>query len=256
MILLPLVCWLNQLPAQHPYSIEQELRSYFEKIDYWARFNDSAHPDLSKFDSLEAANQIFRSSLLAHTAAYPSTMNYEFKELEALGLHIRTSPDRQFRIYSWDTYTGGTAHIYDAVMQYKSDNKVYSRSVHAPDGDFSRWYSNIYQLKTEQHTWYIGLYHAIFSAKDHYQGVKLFTIENSRLNDQPKLFKTRSGLRNELGFSFNFFSVANRPERPVKLIYYEEDEQKLFLPEVLQDGKVTKKMMIYQFNGDHFIQIQ
>lgn len=256
LIWLPFLCWLNPLHAQNPVSIEQELLSYFEKIDYWAHFNDSAHPDISKFDSLEAANQVFRSSLLAHTAAYPATMSYDFKELEALGLRIRTSLDRQFRIYSWDTHTGGTAHVYEAVFQYKSDNKVYSKTIHGPEGDFGRWYSNIYQLKTEQHTYYLGLYHAVFSGKDHYQGVKLFTIENSTLKDKVRLFKTRTGVKNELGFSFNFFSVANRSERPVKLIYYEEDEQKLSLPEVMQDGKVTKKMMVYQFDGENFVQIQ
>lgn len=257
LIVLPLFCWLNVLHAQNPLAIEQELRSHFKNIEYWAAFNDSAHPDINKFDSLEQANKIFRSSLLAHTAAYPATLTHDFKELEAMGLYVRTSEDRLFRIYSWDTHTGGTAHVFEAVFQYKSDNRVFSKTIHdGNEGDFGRWYSNIYSLKTDSKTYYIGLYHAIFSSKDLYQGVKLFYIDGNTLNDAVRLFKTRTGEKNELGFGFNFFSVSNRSERPVKLIYYEEDEKKLLLPVVMEDGKVTKKMMAYQFNGEQFVQVQ
>jgi hypothetical protein len=256
LILLPLFCWLNQVHAQNPQFIEQELAARLKQVDHWATFNDSAYPDINKFDSLEMSNNIFKSSLLAYTAAYPATLNYDFKELETLGLHIRTSEDRLFRIYSWDTYTGGTAHIFEAVFQYKADNKVFSKTIHGGEGDFGRWYSNIYSLKADDKTYYIGLYHAVFSSKDLYQGIKLFSIENNTLNDNVRLIKTRTGVRNELGFGFNFFSVANRSERPVKLIYYEEDEKKLLLPIVMEDGKVTKKMMVYQFDGENFVQIQ
>jgi hypothetical protein len=99
----------------------------------------------------------------------------------------------------------------------------------------------------------MGLYHAVFSSKDYYQGVKLFSIEKNTLNDDVRLIKTRTSIRNDLGFGFNFFSVVNRSERPLKLIYYEEDEKKLSVPVILQDGKVTKKFTVYQFNGEHFV---
>jgi hypothetical protein len=244
---------LNPLHAQQMLTIEQELVSQFKKIDYWATFKDSAYPDINKYDSLEAANKLFRFSLLSYTSTAAATLTYDFKELEMLGLYIRTSEDRLFRIYSWDTHMGGTAHIYDAVYQYKSDNLVFSKTIKNGEGDAGRWYSNIYTLKTDDKTYYIGLYHAVFSSKDGYQGVKLFSIERNTLNEDVRLFKTRTSTRNDLGFGFNLFSVANRTERPIKLIYYEEDERKLSIPVVLQDGKVTKKFIVYQFNGEHFV---
>jgi hypothetical protein len=245
-------CGLNSLHAQHIPAIEQELVSQFKKIDYWATFKDSAFPDINKYDSLEAANKEFRFNLLSYTSTAAPTLTYEFKELETLGLYIRTSEDRLFRIYSWDTRLGETGHIFDAVYQYRSeDNKVFSKTIKI--GDAGRWYSNIYTLKTDNKTYYLGLYHAVFSSKDSYQGVKLFSIEKDMLNDDVRLIKTRTSLRNDLGFGFNLFSVANRSERPVKLIYYEEDEKKLSIPVVLQDGKVTKKFVVYQFNGEQFV---
>jgi hypothetical protein len=243
---------LNTLHAQNLLTIEQELVSQFKKIDYWANFKDSAFPDINKYDSLEAANNLFRFSLLSYTSTVAPTLTYEFRELEMLGLYIRTAEDRMFRIYSWDTRMGQTAHIFDAVYQYKTEDiKVFSKTI--KNGDAGRWYSNIYMLKTDEKTYYLGLYHAVFSSKDSHQGVKVFSIEKNTLNEDVRLFKTRTGIRNDLGFGFNLFSVANRTERPVKLIYYEEDEKKLSVPVVMQDGKVTKKFVVYQFNGEHFV---
>jgi hypothetical protein len=254
LVVFLIFCGLTPLHAQQLPTIEQELVSQFKKIDYWATFKDSAFPDINKYDSLEAANKLFRFSLLSYTSTVAPTLTWEFKELEMLGLYIRTSVDRLFRIYSWNTRMGGTAHVFDAVYQYRSDdNKVFSKTIKNGEGDAGRWYSNIYTLKTDDKTYYMGLYHAVFSSKDYYQGVKLFSIEKNTLNDDVRLIKTRTSIRNDLGFGFNFFSVVNRSERPLKLIYYEEDEKKLSVPVILQDGKVTKKFTVYQFNGEHFV---
>lgn len=245
----------SQVYAQSPQKIEQELLIPFRKIQYWFSNNDTNHLT-DRYDSIEHANTIFRNNLLAFTANARSTFTYDFKELEKEGLVIRTSEDGLFRIYSWDTWTGGTAHKFDAVFQYKAGNKLVSKIADTEEGAMGRWYSNIYDLKVDNKTYYIALYHEIYSTKDNYQGVKLFCIEDNKLNESVRLFKTTTGISNELGFEYNFLSVARRPERPVKLIYYDKDDDRLHLAVVLEDGKVTQRFITYQFTGKYFERVK
>jgi len=59
-----------------------------------------------------------------------------------------------------------------------------------------------------------------------------------------------------MGFAYNFLSVARRPERPVKLIYYDTDDDQLHLTVVSDDGKVTNQIITYQFNGKYFERVK
>jgi hypothetical protein len=240
--------------AQTPGKIEQELLIAFRQIQARALYSDGATTP-GRIDSIKQANTSFRNSLLAYTAASRATFAYEFKELEKEGLVIRTSEDGLFRIYSWDMGIGGTEHHFDAVFQYKAANEVFSRAARQEADDAGKWYSRIFDLKTETKTYYIGLYHEMFSTTDLFQGVKVFCIEDKNLNESVRLFKTTKGLTNEMGLAYNFLSVARRPERPAKLIYYDTDDDQLHLTVVSDDGKVTRQMITYQFNGEYFERI-
>jgi hypothetical protein len=55
-----------------------------------------------------------------------------------------------------------------------------------------------------------------------------------------------------LGFSFDFFSVVDRAERPVKLIDYNAIEKTISIPVVWENGKVTSKLIVYKFTGEYF----
>lgn len=246
----------SQVYAQSPQKIEQELLIPFRQIQYWLSNTDTNHLT-DKYDSIEQANTTFRNNLLAYTANARSTFAYDFKELEKEGLVIKTSEDGLFRIYSWDTWTGGSAHNFDVVYQYKADNKLVSKRAGTyEEGDMGRWYSNIYELKVDNKTYYIGLYHEVHSTSVSYEGVKLFCIEGNNLNESVRLFKTTTGIKNELGFAYSFFSVADHPERPVKLIYYDKDDDQLHLAVVLEDGKVTNRFITYQFTGKYFERVK
>jgi hypothetical protein len=59
-------------------------------------------------------------------------------------------------------------------------------------------------------------------------------------------------LKNTLGFGFDFFSVVDRPDRPVQLIKYDGVKKTLTIPVVLEDGKVTGRTIVYQFTGQYF----
>lgn len=220
--------------AQSPRIIEQKLLVSFKQLQH---------------------NTAFRDSLLLYTATVKATFTYGFKELEKEGLIIRTSDDGLFRIYSWDMQTGGTAHNFDAVIQYKADNDLFSQATHLEDNETGKWYSNIYMLKVESITYYIGLYHEMHSTRDLVQGVKAFCIKNRKVNETVRLFKTTQGPVNELRVAYNFLTVAKRPERPVKLIYYDTDDERLHLTVVKEDGTVTKQLITYQFTGKYFEKI-
>jgi len=75
------------------------------------------------------------------------------------------------------------------------------------------------------------------------------------LNDTLKLFKTKTNLLNEIEVNFDFFSVVQRPERPLRLIKYDPDKKIIYIPIVLENGKVTDRYILYQFKGQYFEQI-
>ena len=252
MILPLLICWgLTGAQAQSPGKIEQELLISFRQLQQLAVYNDVDHMK-DHLDSMKQANNSFRNSLLAYTAADRATFTYDFKELEKEGLVIRSSEDGQFRIYSWDTRTGGADHIFDAVYQYRAGNNVFSKAARNEEENDGKWYSNIYTLKTDTQTYYLGLYHEMHSSTDYVQGIKIFCIDHNELNESVRLIRTSKGITNEIAFAYNFLSVAKRPERPAKLIYYDTDDDRLHLTIVKDDGTVTKQMVTYQFTGKYF----
>ena len=55
---------------------------------------------------------------------------------------------------------------------------------------------------------------------------------------------------NKIEAEFDFFSVVDRPERPLKLIKFEQN--KLYIPVVDEKGTVSKKFLVYQLNSNCF----
>jgi hypothetical protein len=237
--------------SQDLQAIEKDLLNKYQKIFYWYNYSEK-EDQISKYDSLSEVNKKFQESLLV-TTSIPSSFNYDFPLLKNERLTIATSGDKLFRIYSWDTWKGGTMHFFDNVFQYKEGKKVFSFASRdsTTDEDCGVFYSDLYTLKTNGQTYYLAIDHAILSTKDSYQGVNIFTIRNNMLKPA-KLFKTKTGLNTSLGFEFNFFSVVDRPERPVKLIDYNSKTKTLKIPVVLEDGKVTNRWITYQFTGKYF----
>ena len=94
------------------------------------------------------------------------------------------------------------------------------------------------------------------STKDAYEIISVYTISNDTLDDKVKLIKTASGLNNSISFEYDFFSVAGKSERPIRLIRYDTDKKIIYIPIVLENDKVTNRYILYQFNGQYFEKIQ
>ena len=244
--------------AQTNAQIERELVAAIKELQ-----KNSTYRGNYEGEKLSAAQEAFEQKLLKHTKN-PATLAYGFGALDE-HMYIATSDDGRFRIYSWDMEDGGTMHNFSRVYQYLgADGKVYSRgedpSEEEEGGGSGSFVTDIFTVDTKNGKVYIVCSTFIASTQDHGQSADLYKIEGSRLNDEVKLIKTRSGLTDTLNFTYNFFSVVDREERPVRLISFDKKTKTLRIPVVIEDeeyrnGRVTNRTISYRFDGTYFVKV-
>jgi hypothetical protein len=254
-ILLIILFFSTQLSfGQDINKIESKLSKAFFKIQYW-KFYDNGK-NVESYDSLEKANDQFEKLLLNLTSKNPQTINYKFKSLIDSGLTISTSADGNFRIYNWDTWTGGTMHIYNNVFQYKANGKVFSKTLNNAknnDGDPDCLYYEINQVTSNNKNFYLAFSSARLSSGLSYQNIKVFSIDSNKLDDNAKLIKTRTGIKNQLGYEVDLTSSANRDRKvPNFHIEYDKINKVISIPVILDNNEVTNKKIKYKFNGTYF----
>jgi uncharacterized protein Veg len=236
-------------------SIDKKLNTAFRKINYWA-FLKTDDEKISTDDSLQKANDLFEGLLLKYTSLNSQTISYNFKSLADSGLTIVTSEDGLFRIYSWDTWTGGTMHIFRNIFQFKSDAKVFSKTLKQNDekgGDAGCYYYQINDIVSENRKFYITQSRAVLSSGLSYHNIKIFSIDNAKLNDTAKLIKTKTGIKNQLGYEVDLTASSNRDrEVPDFYILYDNVNKIISIPVILENSKVTTKKIQYQFKGKYF----
>jgi len=237
---------------------ERDLLSKLQRIDYWRSYGDG-HFGNSVEDSLEKANRIFQDALVADASQYSSSIGYPFQLLKKAGLTIATSSDHRFRIYSWDTWEGGTMHFFRNVDQWVGGDKIYAKAINASatdPADPGVFCTPIYTFATSARTYYLVVNSAMYSTKDDYEGIQAYCIANRTLDDSVPIFRTQSGLKSSIGFNFDFFSVVGRPERPMHLIEFDITNKMIRIPVVLGNGIVTRRWIRYQWTGKYFERIR
>ncbi|HKG05249.1 MAG TPA: hypothetical protein VKB19_02265 [Pedobacter sp.] len=229
---------------------EKELLKGYQRIGEWYEYQH-AHPTEYYADSLIKANENFQKMLLRITKSQFS-LSAEFKMLQDSGMYITSSEDGLFRIYSWDTQTGGTMHVFYTVYQYKSGDKIFSRAVRGEHFDAGKFYSKIYTHWNNSKVYYLAISNSIFSTKDCLQEINVFSISNDMLDSKTELIRTSRGMTHRLRVDYDLFSVIDRPERPVELITYNRETKVIQLALVNEDLQVTKKFIRYKFTGEYF----
>ncbi|WP_177761103.1 hypothetical protein [Flavobacterium sp. I3-2] len=215
-------------------TLEQQLISDFKKLD----------------ENPEYASTV-RENFYKIINENPESLNYDFTKLkEATGIYIATSTDKKFRIYSWNNNSGGTMRFFDQIIQYKGDKKTISNLIVAED-DAQSFISKIYSVKTNKNeTIYLTINNSILSTSLVTQSIFAYKIKNNNL-DLTKVFKTKKQELSSIHCEFDFFSVVDRPERPVELITLKNNTLKI--PLINEKGIVTSKNLIYKWNGNNFI---
>lgn len=253
-LLITFICPLYSF-SQIPGDIETNLCNLFSRIDYWQQKENEAAFAVSASDSLGAANDAFARKLLFYTEKYPATITHDFKQLKKARLDISSSADGLFRIYSWDTETGGTMHFFESVFQYKSGLKTMAiLDTPREEGDVRPDYDKIFTFKNAGKTYYMCNYFNIGSTKDMSQGIQIFAIENGKLEDNVKLIKTKHTFRSRLGFDFNFLSKVYWKVSPK--IYFNPVLKTINVPLVDANYNMTNRFIVYKFNGKYFERVK
>lgn len=197
--------------------------------------------------------EVFAKGLASFIKNNPATLSYPFKKLnDSIFSGVKTSSDGNFRIYSWDTWTGGTMHFYKMIYQWKANGKVFTEVPRIEENDPAFYCSAIFTVNINNKPYYLAVTNGIYSSKDLMQSITCYSIESNKLMDTVKLFKTKTKKLNSIDVPFDFFSVVDRPERPLELITYDDKLNIIYIPVVDGKDQVTKKNILYQLKGQYF----
>ena len=231
--------------------IENELINSYKKI------LDCRFGDTFEWDSLEHLNKKFSNSIKEYTWKYSNTIDSKFDSLKSKYIYIVDSDDKLFRIYSWDTWLGGTMHDYRNIFQYKSGANVFTKfnndSINYVEDIYIPYYSEVYTLQSKNKTYYLAISNGIYSTKDLGQSIKIFTIENKQLVDTVKLIKTKNGFINSIDI---FYDLFKNDIKDYKLIKYDKEKKIIYIPVIYENGKITNRFILYKYTGEYFENIK
>jgi hypothetical protein len=248
LIAFTLCCSIVSFSQRNPKTVEEELKKQFQKIYYWEEHQKVDDP-IDTYDSMQRANDYILNQILKQGYNNRAFFNYPFSSLSEY-VDVVSCKDKSFRIYSWDTYTGGTMHIFYAVAQYLGkDNKVYTESLADTSGnDPGLWYSKIYAFSDKGRKYYFCIGHGIYSTADLGLDVTIYTVKGNLLVQAP-IIKTQKGLTNSIHVSYDLSSLDGKTDHS---IVFDEVTKELKIPVVDTKGKMSARNIIYKFNGEYF----
>ncbi len=234
---------------------EKKLINLIDKRIFWSESSSD-----KAYDSLTKYNNEFEKFILDFTSKNPKTITHSFDKVK-VGLNIISSEDGLFRIYNWNTFEGGTMQFYKNIFQYNIDGKIYSKlNVKDLNDNGCNFYEVNDIIKNNKH-YYVTSSISVGSSAAYYYKVKVFSIDKEILDENAKLIKTKSGLKNTLGYNIDLSSSSNRDRNDgiessdfIKLIY-DKKNQTILIPLVNANGKITKNKIKYKFNGNFFEKI-
>jgi len=247
-----------QMHAQAVSKIEGEFLDHLNKLDKASNYGGSAD-----YDILAAENEALQKALVKY-GTRADVLRYGFPKLKQK-MYITTSRDGKLRAYSWDTNEGGTMHDFMTVFQYmatggktKTATDPYSQSME--DRGAGTFVTQIFQADTGAQPTYLVVDTFIGSTSLAGQGIHAYRITGDKLDRKAKMIRTSSGITDSISFAYDFFSVVDHPERPVRLFSYNEANRSFRFPVVIEDsrtpqGRVTNKLITYRFDGKYFVKV-
>ncbi|AEA44551.1 hypothetical protein [Fluviicola taffensis] len=239
-----------------PAKLQEPISGIPKKEQELIQINQKIMELRSEFsDSLPYYSELF-SSKLQELLSDGKTLTYSFKSLtEENSCNVNTSKDGLFRIYSWDSQLGGTMRFFNVIYQYRTGNNIKIQLYRSNTEDDPAWFcSDIFTVKAKKNTFYLAITNGIYSTKDMKQSIKAFELTNQGINDRVLLMKTDEGLQNSLDVYYDFFSVVDRPERPVSVIRYDSKKKIISVSTTNEKDEITNNYITYSFNGNYFEQ--
>ena len=244
------------ITAQTTPAVERELIGYLNNVTKYGSYAGAYDGD-----KLDKNNAALKAGLLKY-GKRADTLAYKWPKLNDK-MYVTTSRDGRFRIYSWDMSDGGTMHNFDNVFQFKGKSgKVYTWArMDSREGDDSgSFYTQIFQADIPGGPAYLGVSTWIGSTSMTGQTISAYKINGEKLDTAAKIIKTRSGVTNSIGFGYDFFSVVDHPERPIRLFFFDDAKKSFRFPVVIEDsrtpqGRVTNKFITYRFDGKYFVKV-
>lgn len=260
------VLLLLQLNAfsQTAKGYEQKLNKLAERHNYWDDQNSNGNEVAS--DSLEACNNAFEKYLLEVASTIPESISNKFEAFEKNHIHVLTSEDGNFRIYTWDTFEGGTMRFFKNILQYKSNGKVKAKVFNIDEDDAGCQFLELNQVTSNKKHFYVTCAVSVGSSSVYGYYAKIFSIDNRRLNEEAKLIKTKSGLMNTLYYEIDLTNEANRndtyfDDHNLSVfdyigMEYDKKTKTIILALLDENEKVTTKKIKYRFNGTYFEKVK
>jgi len=239
--------------GQTPVQIEKTLLAHVKKIE--AASNYGGAPD---YDVLGRENKALYKALVRF-GSRRDILSYPFTKLKEK-MFVTTSKDGRFRAYSWDAETGGTMHDFLTVYHFRDvsgKTRAWARP-YDEEESAGAFFHQIFQANTKSSPIYLAVSTFIGSSSLAGQTISAFRVEGSSLNTSPKVIRTANGLTDSISFGYDFFSVVDHPERPVRLFHFDERTNSFRFPVVVEDentpqGRVTNKLIRYRFDGTYFV---
>ena len=250
-----LVLLVGPVLGQTPASLERSMLKDLNDISKYGSYSGGYDEEKNN-----AANRRLKETLIKN-GTRADVLRYAFPKLNAGDMFIATSKDGRLRVYSWDLNTGGTLHDFDNVYQYQgASGKVYTWSSSDEHDGGGSFVTEISQISGKNGPVYLAASTFIGSTSYAGQSIQTIVIDGEKLDTTAKLIKTGRGLQNTINFGYDFFSVVDHPERPVKLIFFDPVKQTFRFPVVIEDektpqGRVTSKFITYKFNGEYFVKV-
>lgn len=181
----------------------------------------------------------------------PNTFNYSFELLQKENaINLISSADDNLRVYSWNNHLGGTMRFFNQIFQFKSNEQI-TVDIHLAEKDPQAFFSKIYEVQNnKKETFYLVISNSILSSKYSVQHINAYKIDTGKLN-KIQVFKTKTNTLDQISVEYDFFSVVDRPERPVEVITLENNTLKIALVDDKQN--VTSKNLIYEWDGEYFV---
>ncbi len=216
--------------AQDFNKIDRQLGKEFEVLSRYTPF---------EFEKTEAQNKKIIKLIFQILKKYPKSIQYMFKQLAFV--KISTSENKKIRIFSWDNMLSGTGRENINIFQFVDNNQ---NCVGQLDqyGSIDKIYSisfgskNVFLMISQQKL--SNPIRGLFASA-------LQINSNCTFTEKCKIFKTPKKTYNQIDVNYSIFENDNNA-------YINFTNNILYIPLVLENGKLTNKFLKYKLKEGSF----